>query len=145
MSDDTTTIVRQLLASEVPEIAAGEVEIKAVSRRVAYRSKVALYARSDSVDPVAACVGVRGSRIKKVVDALQGERIDLVRWHNDIKTLILNSLQPAEVQAVVVDEGQRRATVFVAPGQRSLVEGHRGINIALASELVGYAIVVETT
>ena len=92
MTDDTTAIVRQLLAREVPEIASGDVEIKAVSRRIGYRWKVALRTRNETVDPIAACVGVRGSRIKKVVDALQGERIDLVRWHDDIKTLIANSL-----------------------------------------------------
>ena len=88
--------------------------------------------------------GVRGSRIKKIVDALGGERIDLIRWNEDLKALIRNALQPADVEAVVLDQTQRRATVFVGKDQRSLLLGRRGINLKLAGDLCGYEIVVET-
>lgn len=145
MSDQFTEIIREFLAREVPEIATGDVKIKAMSRCVGNRSKVALQAQNESLDPVAACVGIRGIRIKRVINALQGEPIDLIRWHEDAKTLIARALQPAEIEAVVVDEQQRRATVFVAPNELSLAEGPRGINAELASALTGYKIVLETT
>lgn len=145
MSDTDTKIIRQLLAREVPEVADGSVQIVAIAREPGFRSKVAIQTRDDRLDSVALCVGVRGNRIKKVVDALDGEPIDLVQWNDDLKVLIPNALQPARIQAVVLDEVQRRATVFVVRDQHALVLGRRGINQRLASALCGYEIVIETT
>ena len=132
MSNLETDIVRELFVRAVPEIANGSVEIKAIAREAGYRSKVALQSKNSELDSVGICVGVRGIRIKKVVDALGGERIDLVRWNEDLKALIRNALQPAEVEAVVLDQTQRRATVFVGKDQKLLLLGRRGINLSFA-------------
>ena len=144
MSDSETNIIRELFAREIPEVADCRVQIMAIVREPGFRSKVALKSMDDALDSVAACVGLRGNRIKKVIDAIDGERIDLVRWNDDLNTLIRNALQPAEVHTVVLDEVQCRATVFVATDQHSLVSGRHGINQRLAGALCGYEIVVET-
>lgn len=144
MLDPDVKIIRELFAREVPEVADGSIQIMAVARDPGLRSKAAIHAIVDGLDCVAACVGERGNRIKKVVEALDGEPIDLVRWNDDLKVLIANALQPAEIQAVVLDELQRRATVFVRTDQHTLVLGRSGINQRLAGELCKYEIVVET-
>ncbi len=143
--DSDLKIIGELFAGVVPEVADGNVKIVAVAREQGYRSKVAIRTLDDTLDGVAVCVGERGNRIKQVVNALGGERIDLIRWNDDLKVLIANALQPAEVEAVVLNETQRRATVFVAKDQQSLVSGRRGANQRLAESLSGYEIVVETT
>ena len=142
MPDDTGTVVR-LFAQEVPEVAAGTVEIKAIARRPGYRSKLAVLSRDPRVDAIAACVGIRGFRIKNVIDALGGERIDLVRWLESPEEMIVNSLQPAVIERVILHPDEHRAVVVVQPDQVSLVLGRRGENRQLASNLTGWQIEVE--
>lgn len=113
--------VARLFSQEVPEIAAGTVEIKAIARKPGYRCKLAVYSHDPHVDGIAACVGVRGFRIKNIVDALGGERIDLVRWLKSPEELIVNSLQPAVIERVVLHPAEHRAVVMVLPDQVSLV------------------------
>jgi N utilization substance protein A len=142
MSHDTAAVVR-LFAQEIPEIAAGTVEIKAIARKPGYRSKLALYSRDPRVDCVGACVGVRGFRIKNIVDELGGERIDLFRWSDTAEQLITNALQPAAIERVILRPAEHRAVVAVKPDQVSLVLGRRGLNRELASDLSGWQIDVE--
>jgi N utilization substance protein A len=142
MGDDTDHVAR-LFAEAVPEIAAGSVEIKAIARKRGYRSKLALSSRDPQVDCVGVCVGVRGCRIKNVVDALGAERIDLIRWHDSPEQLITNALQPAAIERVILHPAEHRAVVVVKPDQVSLVLGRRGENRQLASELSGWQIDVE--
>src|SRR5437764_11495995 len=108
MADDTDRVAR-LFAEAVPEIAAGSVEIKAIAREPGYRSKLALFSQDPRVDCVGVCVGVRGCRIKNVIDALDGERIDLVRWLEPPEQLIVNSLQPAVIERVILHPAEHRA------------------------------------
>ena len=142
MADDTGHVAR-LFAEAVPEIAAGSVEIKGIARKAGYRSKLALFSRDRRVDCVGVCVGVRGCRIKNVVDALGGERIDLFRWHDSPEQLITNALQPAVIERVILHPAEHRAVVVVKPDQVSLVLGRRGANRQLASELTGWKIELE--
>jgi N utilization substance protein A len=142
MPDDTGSVLR-LFAREVPEIAAGTIEIKAIARRPGYRSKLALHSHDPRLDCVAACVGVRGCRIKNIVDELGGERIDLFRWQDSPERLIVNALQPAIIEDVVLRPAEHRAVVVVKPDQVSLVLGRGGANRELASELSGWQIEVE--
>jgi N utilization substance protein A len=141
-SHETEPVVR-LFAQEVPEIASGVVEIKAIARKAGYRTKLAVSGHDPKVDSVGACVGRRGSRIRRIDDALGGERIDLVRWTDSPEDLIRNALQPARIDAVVLDPARHRATVFVQEDQLSLVRGRQGLNRALASQLCGWEIEVE--
>jgi N utilization substance protein A len=127
----------------VPEIAAGRIEIKAIARKPGYRSKLALYSTDPRVDCIAACVGIRGFRIKNIVDAIGGERIDLIRWNDSPEVLIPNALQPAAIERVILHSADHRAVVVVKPDQVSLVLGRRGENRQLASELSGWQIQVE--
>ena len=142
MADDIDHVAR-LFAEEVPEIAAGTVEIKAIARKPGYRSKLALFSRDPRVDCVGVCVGARGCRVRNVVDALGGERIDLFRWHDSPEQLITNALQPAAIERVILHPAEHRAVVVVQPDQVSLVLGRRGENRQLASELTGWQIEVE--
>jgi N utilization substance protein A len=142
MADDTDHVAR-LFAEEVPEIAAGIVEIKAIARKPGYRSKLALFSRDPRVDCVGVCVGVRGHRIKNVVDTLGGERIDLIRWHDSPEQLITNALQPAAIDRVILHPAEHCAVVAVKPDQVSLVLGRGGLNRQLASDLSGWEIEVE--
>lgn len=132
--------VVQLLAEAVPEVAAGQIEIMAVARLPGSRCKLALRSRDAEVDCIAACVGARGERIKRVVDALRGERVDLVRWDDSPERLIASALQPAIIERVVLDGARRRAAVVVAADQRALAEGPRGENRALAGDVCGWHI-----
>lgn len=136
MSDETTEI-RELFTRLIPEVAEGIVEIKAIAREKGVRTKVAIVSRDLQVDCVAACVGVRGARIKEIVELLDGERIDVVRWDESLETLIANALQPAEILFVRPDNLQRLAQVYVERSQFPLAVGRRGLNQRLASELIG--------
>jgi len=142
MADDTDVIAR-LFAQEIPEIAAGTVEIRAVARKPGYRSKLAVASRDASVDCIGACVGIRGHRIKNIVDALDGERIDLILWDDSPERLITNALQPATVEKIVLHPGERRAVVVVPADCVSLALGRGGYNRELASRLCGWQIEVE--
>jgi len=139
MADDTSHVAR-LFAEAVPEIAAGSVEIKAIARKPGYRCKLALVSRDPRIDCVGVCVGVRGCRIKNVVDGLGGERIDVIRWDDSPERLITNALQPAAIERVILHPAEHRAVVVVKPDQVSLVMGRRGENRQLASELSGWQI-----
>ena len=142
MADDIGPVA-DLFAREVPEIAAGSVEIRGVVRKPGYRSKLALRSHDPRVDCIGACVGVRGHRIKTIVDALGGERIDLIRWNDSPEQLIANALQPAAIERVILHPAEHRAVVVVKPDQVSLAQGRRGVNQRLASELTGWRIEVE--
>src|SRR5690349_11841453 len=134
----------KLFAQEVPEIYDGIVEVKAVARDPGSRAKIAVTSRDSSVDPVGACVGMRGSRVQAVVGELQGEKIDIIPWSVDQATFIVNSLQPAEVVKVVLDEEADRIEVVVPDDQLSLAIGRRGQNVRLASQLTGWDIDILT-
>ncbi|WP_341988079.1 transcription termination factor NusA [Azorhizobium sp. AG788] len=134
----------KLFAQEVPEIYDGIVEIKAVARDPGSRAKIAVVSRDQSVDPVGACVGMRGSRVQAVVNELQGEKIDIIPWSPEIATFIVNALAPAEVVKVVLDEDRERIEVVVPDAQLSLAIGRRGQNVRLASQLTGWDIDIMT-
>ena len=134
----------KLFAQEVPEIYDGIVEIKAVARDPGSRAKIAVISRDSSVDPVGACVGMRGSRVQAVVNELQGEKIDIIPWSQDIATFVVNALAPAEVAKVVLDEERERIEVVVPDAQLSLAIGRRGQNVRLASQLTGWDIDILT-
>ena len=134
----------KLFGQEVPEIYDGIVEIKAVARDPGSRAKIAVISRDSSIDPVGACVGMRGSRVQAVVGELQGEKVDIIPWSQDIATFIVNALQPAEVAKVVLDEEADKIEVVVPDEQLSLAIGRRGQNVRLASQLTGWNIDILT-
>lgn len=136
--------VAKLFAIEVPEIAEGIVSILAVAREPGVRAKIAVSSSESDVDPVGACVGMKGSRVQNVVQELQGERIDIVPWSPDPAKFVSNALAPAEVSMVVVDEERRTLQVVVADDQLSLAIGRGGQNVRLASELMGWRIDVKS-
>lgn len=133
-----------LFAQEVPEVYDGIIEIVAVARDPGSRAKIGVRSNDGAIDPVGACVGMRGSRVQAVVNELQGERIDIIPWNDDAATLIVNALQPAEVAKVVLDEDENRIEVVVPDDQLSLAIGRRGQNVRLASQLSGWAIDIMT-
>jgi N utilization substance protein A len=137
-------LVQRLFEQEIPEIADGVIEIKAISREPGHRSKVAVSSSDQRVDCVGACVGVRGNRIKNITSELAGERIDIVRWTEDPETLIPSSLQPAEVEQVLLCDMIGRAIVLVKDDQLSQAIGKYGQNVRLASKLVGWDIEIMT-
>jgi N utilization substance protein A len=134
----------KLFAQEVPEIYDGIVEVKAVARDPGSRAKIAVISRDSSVDPVGACVGMRGSRVQAVVNELQGEKIDIIPWTSDPANFVVNALAPAEVAKVVLDEDRQRMEVVVPDQQLSLAIGRRGQNVRLASQLTGWDIDIVT-
>jgi len=134
----------KLFAQEVPEIYDGIIEVKSVARDPGSRAKIAVVSRDSSIDPVGACVGMRGSRVQAVVNELQGEKIDIIPWSVDAATFIVNALQPAEVVKVVLDEDSARIEVVVPDDQLSLAIGRRGQNVRLASQLTGWDIDILT-
>jgi N utilization substance protein A len=136
--------IRRLFESEVPEIAEGIIEIRALAREAGYRSKVAVTSYDDKVDPVGACVGVRGSRIKNIVDELGGEKIDIVRWNDSSQILVANALMPAKVSEIALCFELGRATVVVEEDQLSLAIGKHGQNVRLAARLTGWDIDILT-
>ena len=134
----------KLFTMEVPEVYDGVVEIKAVARDPGSRAKIGVISNDSGVDPVGACVGMRGSRVQAVVGELQGERVDIIPWSPDAATFVVNALQPAQVAKVVLDEDEGRIEVVVPDDQLSLAIGRRGQNVRLASQLSGWAIDILT-
>jgi transcription termination/antitermination protein NusA len=134
----------KLFGQEVPEIYDGIVEVVSVSRDPSSRAKIAVRSKDSSIDPVGACVGMRGSRVQAVVNELQGEKIDIIQWSPDVATFVVNSLAPAEVAKVVLDEEAERIEVVVPDEQLSLAIGRRGQNVRLASQLTGWDIDIMT-
>ena len=134
----------KLFTMEVPEIYDGIIEIRSVARDPGSRAKIAVISRDSSIDPVGACVGMRGSRVQAVVGELQGEKIDIIPWNDNAASFIVNALQPAEVAKVVLDEDAERIEVIVPDEQLSLAIGRRGQNVRLASQLTGWDIDILT-
>ncbi|HEX6508192.1 MAG TPA: transcription termination factor NusA [Chloroflexota bacterium] len=133
-------LVRRLFEVEVPEIFNGTVELKAIAREAGSRTKVAVSSRQEGIDPVGACVGMRGVRIQNVVNELSGEKIDVVQWDDSPAKFVANSLSPAQVLSVDVHEGERRAIVTVPDAQLSLAIGKEGQNARLAAKLTGWRV-----
>ncbi|MGR3563365.1 MAG: transcription termination factor NusA [Heliomarina sp.] len=144
LSRTAPEFMAELFKMEVPEIYDGIIEIKAVARDPGSRAKIAVISYDGSIDPVGACVGMRGSRVQAVVNELQGEKIDIIPWNEDQPTFLVNALQPAEVSKVVLDEEAERIEVVVPEEQLSLAIGRRGQNVRLASQLTGLDIDIMT-
>jgi len=144
LSRTAPEFMTELFKMEVPEIYDGIIEIKAVARDPGSRAKIAVISYDNSIDPVGACVGMRGSRVQAVVNELQGEKIDIIPWNEDQPTFLVNALQPAEVSKVVLDEEAERIEVVVPEEQLSLAIGRRGQNVRLASQLTGLDIDIMT-
>ncbi|RMG38530.1 MAG: transcription termination factor NusA [Planctomycetota bacterium] len=144
LSRTHSDFVLRLFEVEIPEIAEGIIEIRSIAREAGYRSKVAVSCADSRIDPVGACVGVRGARIRNIIEELGGERIDIVRWNDSLQVLVPNAMQPAEVEDVILCPMQGRVLVLVREDQLSLAIGKRGQNVRLASKLVGWDIEVMT-
>ena len=144
LSRTAPEFMAELFKMEVPEIYDGIIEIKAVARDPGSRAKIAVISHDGSIDPVGACVGMRGSRVKAVVNELQGEKIDIIPWNDDQPTFLVNALQPAEVSKVVLDEEAGKIEVVVPEEQLSLAIGRRGQNVRLAAQLTGLDIDIMT-
>jgi N utilization substance protein A len=132
--------VRRLFELEVSEIADGTVEIKGIAREAGFRSKIAVVSHDEKVDPVGACVGMRGIRVKNIVRELSGEKIDIVRWHDDVKTFVTNALAPAKLVKLEINEDLHAVHVVVDPDQLSLAIGKKGQNARLTAKLTGWKI-----
>jgi len=137
-------LIRKLFNLEVPEIGEGIVEVKVIARDPGERTKIAVFSKDDKVDCVGACVGIRGSRVKSIIEELRGEKIDIVRWSEDVKEFIKMALSPAVISMIELDRDNRRAKVLVAADQLSLAIGRKGQNVRLASKLVGWEIDVRS-
>ena len=135
--------VVKLFTLEVSEISDGTIEVKGIAREPGFRTKLAVYSRDEKVDPVGACVGLRGQRVKNIVRELNNEKVDIIKWDKDIKVYIANALAPAKLKAFEVDETNRRVKVLVAPDQLSLAIGKRGQNARLTSKLTGWHVDIE--
>ncbi|WP_412564908.1 transcription termination factor NusA [Thalassobius sp. MITS945101] len=144
LSRTAPEFMAELFKMEVPEIYDGIIQIKAVARDPGSRAKIAVVSFDNSIDPVGACVGMRGSRVQAVVNELQGEKIDIIPWNEDVPTFLVNALQPAEVSKVVLDEDAERIEVVVPDEQLSLAIGRRGQNVRLASQLTNLDIDIMT-
>ena len=140
LSRSAPEFVRKLFALEVAEISDNTVEIRAIAREPGYRTKLAVVSNDSKVDPVGACVGLRGLRVKNIVRELSGEKIDIVRWHEDVKTFVTNALSPAKLLRLTVDEDTGTVNVIVASDQLSLAIGKKGQNARLTSKLTGWKI-----
>lgn len=132
--------VAKLFEIEVPEISQGTVEIMSISREAGYRTKIAVYAEDSSIDPVGACVGMKGARVNSIVEEINGEKIDIVVWSIDMKVYISNSLSPSEVVDVYIDADKKEAVAFVPDSQLSLAIGKEGQNVRLAAKLTNWKI-----
>jgi len=137
-------LVSRLFAIEVPEISAGVVQIKSITREPGSRTKIAVYTEEEGVDPVGSCVGQKGSRVQTVINELGGEKIDIIEWSEDIEKYIANSLSPAKILDVEIDEKKRIALAIVPEDQLSLAIGQRGQNVRLAAKLTGWKIDVKS-
>jgi N utilization substance protein A len=144
LSRNHNQFMAKLFAQEVPEVYDGVVEIKAVARDPGSRAKMAVFSNDTTLDPVGACVGMKGMRVQAVITELQGEKIDIIQWTPDIPTFVVNALAPAEVIKVVLNEPVNRIDVVVPDDQLSLAIGRRGQNVRLASQLVGWSIDIMT-
>lgn len=144
LSRVNSQMLAKLFEEEVPEIAEGIVEVKAVVREPGSRAKVAVYSNEPSVDPVGACVGMRGARVQNVVSELRGEKIDIIPWSEDVARFACNALSPAAVSRVYVDDASRSMEIIVADDQLSLAIGKRGQNVRLAAKLIGWRIDIKT-
>ncbi len=138
------TVLAKLFEAEVPEISEGIVEIKSVVREPGSRAKIAVYSHDSDVDPVGACVGMRGSRVQNVVSELRGEKIDIIPWSEDPARFACNALQPAAVSKVYIDEDNRALEIIVADDQLSLAIGKKGQNVRLAAKLTGWRIDIKS-
>jgi N utilization substance protein A len=132
--------IKKMFELEVPEIAEGIVEIKAIAREPGARCKMAVYSKDDKIDAVGACVGMRGNRVKNIVRELHGERIDVIRWNDELREYVKSSLSPAEVTKINIDKEANRIEIIVKDDQLSLAIGKHGQNVRIASKLVGYEI-----
>jgi len=137
-------LLRRLFELEVPEILEGLVEIKSVAREAGYRSKIAVSSNDENVDPVGACVGAKGSRVRMVVGELRGEKIDIVKWDESTELFIANALSPAKVDKVVLNEDEKTALVIAPDDQLSLAIGKEGQNVRLAAKLTGWRIDIKS-
>lgn len=137
-------LVKKLFELEVPEIYEGIVEVKSIAREAGERTKIAVYSKDDKVDCVGACVGVRGARVKNITEELKGEKIDIIRWSEDIKEYIKTALAPAAISQIELNREIKRAKVFVQTDQLSLAIGKKGQNVRLASRLIGWEIDVRS-
>lgn len=137
-------LVKKLFELEVPEIYEGIVEIKSISRQAGERTKIAVWSKNEKVDSVGACVGMRGNRVRNIVNELQGEKIDIVRYNEDIREYAKAALSPAEVSEIKLDKEKMKATVIVADDQLSLAIGKHGQNVRLASRLIGWELDIRT-
>jgi len=144
LSRRSDELVKKLFELEVPEIDDGLVEIRNVAREPGYRCKIAVVSHADGVDPVGACVGPRGSRVRMVVSELRGERIDIIPYHDDPARFVAKALSPARVREVIVDDEERSATIIVPDDQLSLAIGKEGQNARLASKLTGWRIDIKS-
>ncbi len=136
--------IKKLFELEVPEIYEGIVEIKSIAREPGERTKIAVYSKDEKVDCVGACVGMKGTRVKNIISELKGEKIDIIRYSDDIKEFIANSLQPAKVSQIVLDREKKKAMVVVSEENLSLAIGKHGQNVRLASKLVGWSLDIRT-
>ncbi|MBU1083934.1 MAG: transcription termination factor NusA [Candidatus Omnitrophica bacterium] len=135
--------VKRLFELEVPEISQGIVEIKSLSREAGERTKIAVYSKEERIDPVGACVGMRGSRVRDIVKELHGERIDIVRWHDDIREYLPAAVSPAEITKMAIDRSNKSIVLTVPKDQLSMLIGKKGRNIRLASKLIGWELIAE--
>lgn len=133
-------MLRRLFEREIPEIADGVVDIVELVREAGYKTKVACQSLDENVDPIGACVGIRGSRIKNITEELNGEKVDIIRWSDSPEVLIVNALKPAQINSITLYEADKRALVVVDENQLSLAIGKKGANVRLASKLSGWAI-----
>ena len=133
-------VLAKMFALEVPEIAAGTVEIKAIAREAGSRSKIAVVANQDNIDPIGSCIGQRGTRVQTIINELGGEKIDIIEWSEDSAQFIANALSPAQVLAVEIDGKERKAVAIVKEDQLSLAIGKAGQNVRLAAKLTGWKI-----
>ncbi|MFH1996181.1 MAG: transcription termination factor NusA [Candidatus Omnitrophota bacterium] len=140
LSRASAGFVKKLFEMEVPEITEGIVEVRAIARDAGDRTKIAVWSKDDKIDPVGACVGMRGSRVKDVVRELQGERIDIVRWQDDIREYAKSALNPAQVAEMKIDSENKKVAVIVEDDQLSIAIGRHGQNVRLASKLIGWEI-----
>jgi N utilization substance protein A len=144
LSRSQPNLVKKLFELEVPEIYEGIVEIKSISRQPGERTKIAVYSKDEKVDSVGACVGMRGSRVKNIVMELHGEKVDIVRWSQDVSQFIQAALAPAKISEISLDRDNQRAEVIVDKDQLSLAIGKHGQNVRLASRLVGWELDIRT-
>lgn len=140
LSRKDSNFVKRLFEIEVPEISQGVVEIMSISREAGFRTKIAVHAEDENIDPVGACVGMKGSRVNSIVEEINGEKIDIVVWDEDMKVYISNSLSPSEVEDVYIDEENKEAVAFVPDNQLSLAIGKEGQNVRLAAKLTNWKI-----